>query len=45
MFKIFKTEVEHQLYKNIRIARKDAGWWILEYMMNGQQIGPFARYL
>ena len=46
MLKVFRTEVEKQLGKVIKIVRSDKGG---EYYGNhgdvGQQKGPFARYL
>ena len=46
MFKVFRTKIEKQLGKVIKIVRSDRGG---KYYGNhgdvGQQKGPFARYL
>ena len=46
MFKVFRTKVEKQLGKVIKIVRSDRG---CEYYGKhgdaGQQKGPFARYI
>lgn len=45
-FIIFKTEVEKQLEKNIKIVRSDRGGeYFGRYTEAGQRKGPFAKYL
>lgn len=45
-FIIFKTEVEKQLEKNIKIVRSDRGGeYFGRYTEAGQHKGPFAKYL
>ncbi|RVW22815.1 Retrovirus-related Pol polyprotein from transposon TNT 1-94 [Vitis vinifera] len=46
MFKVFRTEVEKQLGKVIKIVRSDRGGeYYGKHGDAGQQKGPFARYL
>ena len=46
MFKVFRTEVEKQLGKVIKIVRSDRGdEYYGKHGDAGQQKGPFARYL
>ncbi|RVW21782.1 Retrovirus-related Pol polyprotein from transposon TNT 1-94 [Vitis vinifera] len=46
MFKVFRTEVEKQLGKVIKIVRSDQGGeYYGKHGDAGQQKGPFARYL
>ena len=45
-FKIFKTEVENQCNKQIKIVRSDRGGeYYGRYTENGQAPGPFAKFL
>ncbi|KAM1443641.1 hypothetical protein ACFX2I_039895 [Malus domestica] len=46
VFKIYKTEVENQLEKKIKIVRSDRGGeYYGRYIQNGRHPGPFALFL
>ena len=45
-FKVFKAKVENQCGKQIQIVRSDRGGeYYGGYIENGQEPGPFAKFL